>query len=179
MQPPDLIIRSHSAWLLTFGEMPLPCGPVPGNSPPSGMREQREPVAGRVVLRRGVRVRRDHRREIQRLARRGRHLWRIDQPVAAHPHRVAGLRQIGQQVAALIVGDDDLRRTSSADRWSRRSPRRRPPAPLLLRTTPPMSSASTAIAAGCRALMVVSESGQQRSGHNGSCRSSWQSRLSA
>src|SRR6266704_6133553 len=22
----------HWAWLLTFGEMPLPCGPVPGNS---------------------------------------------------------------------------------------------------------------------------------------------------
>ena len=35
---PDLIIRTQSDWLLTFGEMPLPCGPVPGNSPGSGMR---------------------------------------------------------------------------------------------------------------------------------------------
>ena len=29
---------SHSAWLLTSGEMPLPSGPVPGNSLLSGMR---------------------------------------------------------------------------------------------------------------------------------------------
>ena len=35
------------------------------------------------------------------------HLRRIDQTVAAHPDLVFGLRQIGDEVAALIVGDDD------------------------------------------------------------------------
>jgi hypothetical protein len=33
MQPPPLLIMaSHIAWFLMFGEMPLPVGPVPGNS---------------------------------------------------------------------------------------------------------------------------------------------------
>ena len=31
VQPPDLTVRIHSAWLRMFGEMPLPSGPVPGN----------------------------------------------------------------------------------------------------------------------------------------------------
>jgi hypothetical protein len=31
-QVPDLIVLSHSAWFSMFGEMPLPEGPVPGNS---------------------------------------------------------------------------------------------------------------------------------------------------
>ena len=33
---PDFIVRSHSAWFFMFGEMPLPDGPVPGNSDLSG-----------------------------------------------------------------------------------------------------------------------------------------------
>ena len=39
---------------------------------------------------------------------RGLNLRRIHQPVAAHPHAVIGLRQIGHEVAAAIVGDHDL-----------------------------------------------------------------------
>ena len=35
-QVPDFRVRSHSAWFLMSGEMPLPDGPVPGNSLLSG-----------------------------------------------------------------------------------------------------------------------------------------------
>ena len=56
-QVPFFICRSHSAWLRMPGAMPLPDGPVPGNSLLAGALHQREPVAGRVVLGRGARVR--------------------------------------------------------------------------------------------------------------------------
>ena len=36
VQPPDFTARIHSAWLRTLGEMPLPSGPVPGNSSRAG-----------------------------------------------------------------------------------------------------------------------------------------------
>ena len=36
VQPPDFISLIHSAWLLMLGAMPLPPGPLPGNSPFSG-----------------------------------------------------------------------------------------------------------------------------------------------
>ena len=69
-------------------------------------------------------------------------LRRIDQPVAAHPHVVARLRQIGDDVAAAIVGDDDPDEPRRQVAASRRSPRRRPRARSAPVTTPPMSSAS-------------------------------------
>ena len=36
VQPPDVNVRRHCAWLRMFGEMPLPASPVPGNSLLSG-----------------------------------------------------------------------------------------------------------------------------------------------
>ena len=75
------------AWLLIASEMPLPFGPVPGNSFLSGMLEQRVPVVRRVVLGRGARVRRDDRRQVDGPARCALHLRRIDQAVAAGPRR--------------------------------------------------------------------------------------------
>ena len=69
--------------------------------------DQGEPVAGRVVLRGRARVGRDHRGQVEQLAGSGLHLRRIHQPVAAHPHGVARLRKIGQEIASLIVGDHD------------------------------------------------------------------------
>ena len=70
--------------------------------------DQREPVAGGIVLGRRARIRRRDRRQVQGLARRRLHLRRVDQAVAADPDVVGGFRQIGEQVAAAIVGDDDL-----------------------------------------------------------------------
>ena len=42
------------------------------------------------------------------LARLRPHPRRIDETVAAHPDLVIGLRQVGNDIAAFIVGDDDL-----------------------------------------------------------------------
>ena len=67
--------------------------------------EQRVPVAGRIVLRRRLRVGRDDRRQIEVGARRHLLLGRIDEPVAAHPDVVGRLRQVRHDVAALVVGD--------------------------------------------------------------------------
>ena len=112
-----------------FGEMPLPCGPVPGNSLLSGDLQQRIPVARRIVFAPPpsasgavVAVR------FRRLARRRFHFRRIHQAVAAHPHRVVRFRQIGQQVAPAIVGDHDLGELASAGPMFPRSPRRPLPA---------------------------------------------------
>ena len=69
--------------------------------------EQRQPLAGGVILRGRVIVGRNHRRQVQRLARRGHRAFRINQAIPAHEDRVIRLRQIGQQVASLVVGDDD------------------------------------------------------------------------
>ena len=73
-----------------------------------GHFHQREPVACRVVLGGRPRIGRRHRREVQDLAGHRLHLRRIDEPVSAHPHVVAGLRQIREEIAPAIVGDDDL-----------------------------------------------------------------------
>ena len=70
--------------------------------------DHREPEAGRIVLRGGARIGRSRCGEVDDLSGRGLHLRRIDEAVAAHPHVVVRLRQIGQQVASAIVGDDDL-----------------------------------------------------------------------
>ena len=68
----------------------------------------RVPVDRRIVFRRRRLVRRRHRGQIELLAGLALHLRRVDEAVAAHPDVVVGLRQIGDDVAALIVGDDDL-----------------------------------------------------------------------
>ena len=100
--------RIHSPWLLTLGEIPLPCGPVPGKSVLGGTCEQREPILRRVVGRRRFRVRRGHGFQIQALARRRLHFRRIDESVAADPDVVAPLRQVRHEVPPLVVGDDAL-----------------------------------------------------------------------
>ena len=53
-------------------------------------------------------IRRRHGFEIELLAGLGFDLRRIGEAIAADPDRVFGLRQIGHDVAALIVGDDHL-----------------------------------------------------------------------
>ena len=68
--------------------------------------EHRIPIDRWIVLRRGCVVRRDHGGEIELLARIGIDLRRIDQAVAAHPDFIVCLRQIGHDIAALIVSDD-------------------------------------------------------------------------
>ena len=70
--------------------------------------EHGEPIDGGIVFRRGRRIRRRHRRQVHDLAARALDLRRIDEPVAAHPHAVGGLRQIGDHVAPLIIRDHDL-----------------------------------------------------------------------
>ncbi len=70
--------------------------------------EQRVPVPGRVVLRRGARIRRGGRPQVQRRPGLRPPLRRVDQPVPAHPDVVARLRQVGEEVAPLVVGHHDL-----------------------------------------------------------------------
>ena len=69
----------------------------------------RVPVDRRVIMCRVRRARRDHRGEIEMHAGLGAHFRRIDQAVAAHPDAVIGIRQIGNEIAALVVGNDDAR----------------------------------------------------------------------
>ncbi len=70
--------------------------------------DEREPVDRRIILRRGGLVRRLDRGDVHDLAGGGGGLRRVDEAIAAHPHRVVRLRQVGHHVAALIVGDHDL-----------------------------------------------------------------------
>ena len=70
--------------------------------------EHRIPVDGRVVFRRRGGGRRHRRDEVEVSPGDGLHLGRIDEPVAAHPHTVRRLREVGEEVAPAIVGDDDL-----------------------------------------------------------------------
>ena len=72
-----------------------------------GHAQQREPVAGRVVLGRRARVGRGDRGQVHDLSRRRLDLRRIDQAVAAHPDAVARLREVGQDVPPPVVGDHD------------------------------------------------------------------------
>ena len=66
------------------------------------------PVDRRIVVRRGPIVRCRNGCVVDGLAGLGVHLRRVDQAVAAHPDLVVGDRQIGDDIAALIVGDDAL-----------------------------------------------------------------------
>src|SRR6266540_1979861 len=69
---------------------------------------QGKPVTGRIVLRRRARIGRHDRGQVQEPSRDRLTLRGIHEPVAAHPHAVAGLGEVGQQVPPLIIGDDDL-----------------------------------------------------------------------
>ncbi len=70
--------------------------------------DQREPVPGRVVLRRGAWIRRGDRLQAQRRPGLRPLLRRVDQPVPTHPDVVARLRQVGEEVAPVVVGHHDL-----------------------------------------------------------------------
>ena len=74
----------------------------------AGNFQHRIPVDRRIILRGGGLVGRRYSREVLRPARSGPHLWRVDQPVTAYPDFVIGGRQVGQHIAALIVGHDGL-----------------------------------------------------------------------
>ena len=108
--------------------------------------QHRVPVDRRIVLGRRALVRRRHRRKVEVLAGLAAHLGRIDEAVAARPDLVVGCRQVGDQVAALVVGHHHLgefRRHSVVSAITH-TPASGPFGPS---TTPPMSSPSTAIAA--------------------------------
>ena len=96
-------------------------------------------------------VGRGHGGQVELLARLALDLRAVDEAVAAHPDVVVGLRQIGDDVAALVVGDDDADEAHAAGRAFPRSPRRRLRGPSAPRTTPPMSSLSMATAAAAGA----------------------------
>ena len=62
------------------------------------------PIDRRIIFC-GVRLaRRHHRRMVDDLARLTLHLGGIHEPIAAHPHVIIGLGQVGDDIAALIVG---------------------------------------------------------------------------
>jgi hypothetical protein len=71
-------------------------------------RQHRIPVHSRVIFRGGSLRRCERRCQVQRLTRLAVDTLGVDQPVAARPHLVVGLRQVGDDVTAGIVGDDDF-----------------------------------------------------------------------
>ena len=105
----------------------------------AGNFQHRIPVDRRIDFRGFRGIRRRHGFEIELLAGLGFDLRRIGEAIAADPDRVFGLRQIGHDVAALIVGDDHLGEAGRQVVSSRRSPRRRLPDRSADVTTPPMS----------------------------------------
>ena len=80
----------------------------PGKVVGPGNAQQREPVLRRVVLGGGPGVGRRDSRQVEHGARIGLHLLGIHQAVAPHPHVVGGRRQVGHQVAAVVIRDHDL-----------------------------------------------------------------------
>ena len=74
-----------------------------------GHLHHRVPVGGGIHLGRGGRIGSDEHGEIEVATGDGAYLGRVGEPVAAHPHAVVRLGQIGDEVAPLVVGDDDLR----------------------------------------------------------------------
>jgi hypothetical protein len=74
--------------------------------------QHRVPVDRRIDLRRRGVVRRRHRGQVQLLAGIAIDLRRVDEAVAAHPDFIMGGRQVGYDIAALVVGNDHLGVTS-------------------------------------------------------------------
>src|ERR1051325_8239025 len=70
--------------------------------------QHRIPVIGGVVLRGGSEVRRHLGLQVEELAGLRIDLGRVDQAVAAHPDPVLRLWQVGDHIAAALVGDGDL-----------------------------------------------------------------------
>ena len=70
--------------------------------------QHRIPVDRRIDVGCGLGRRRRHRREVDDLARLALDLRRVDEAIAAHEDLVARARQVGDQVAPLIVGDHAL-----------------------------------------------------------------------
>ena len=73
-----------------------------------GQLDERQPVGGRVDLGRFLRGRRHHRGEVELLIGPPGDRLGVDQPVAADPDLVGGVRQLRQRVLPVVVGDDDL-----------------------------------------------------------------------
>ena len=100
-QPWFLIAVNH--WVcVTFSGMSV----LPPNWSLSGIFQHRIPVDRRIILRRSRVVRRRRRLEIEVLPRLAVDLRRIDEAIAAHPHLVLGVGEIGHDVAALVVRHD-------------------------------------------------------------------------
>ncbi len=78
--------------------------------------EQREPVLSGIECRRRFLVGRRDRLQVDNLARRGLDLRGVDEPVAADPHVVFSVREVGYQIASLVVSHDTL------DQTGRRAP---------------------------------------------------------
>ena len=66
------------------------------------------PEDRRIIFRRSRRVRCRRRGQVYDIAGRSPNLRRIDQAVAAHPHAVICLWQVGHHIAPATIGDDDL-----------------------------------------------------------------------
>src|SRR5437899_171382 len=65
------------------------------------------PPGGRVDLRGALGVRRNLRFDIELVAGSGRLPLRVDEAITAREYLVIGLRQIGYQIAALVIGHYD------------------------------------------------------------------------
>ena len=87
---------------------PVPIRPGAGKLTLRGHLDQRVPVVGRIHLGGLHGAGGQHGGERQLLPRRALDTGRIDEPIPSHPHVVARLREIGQQVASFIVGHDNL-----------------------------------------------------------------------
>ena len=67
-----------------------------------------KPIERRIILRRCRCIGRQHRFQVQDLARFGSNLRRIDQPVAAYPYAIGCRGEVGDQIAPLIVRNHDF-----------------------------------------------------------------------
>src|SRR5215469_6780208 len=92
--------------VLHVGRDTVAVGTSPGKFIFLGHLEERVPVFGRIELRGGFGVGRNGWFQIDCLAGFGFNLGRVDEAVAAGPHRVLGFGEIGNEIPAAIVGDD-------------------------------------------------------------------------
>src|SRR5260370_3246782 len=98
-----------SLWARAAPRHAVAVGPRAGKFARVRDLEHRVPVDRGIVFRGRRRARGCHRAQVDDLSGYGLDFWRVDEPVAAHPHLVARLRKFGQDIAAVIVGDHDLR----------------------------------------------------------------------